>query len=326
MAEKKSFINVSATLILTLWLVSCVPKPQLAPTPDIGTIATQMWVELSVKQTLAALAATITPLPTEIPTPISGLVFLSTPISPPSHLNNLFTVENPIDKMRLAFIPAGEFLMGSNRNDSSKSDDELPQHSVYLDAFWISTTQVTNAMFNTCVNAGVCLYSVSHTTNPNYLNPLYANHPVVYVSWQAAQTYCSWTGGRLPTEAEWEKAARGPEGLRYAWGEELPRLKFVNAANEYGTTTIVGLFPYGKSYYSTFDMGGNVREWVYDWYDPTYYQYASDRNPAGPENGEKKVLKGASFSDDYGYCRAANREAHVPLSPGNVRSFRCVYP
>lgn len=309
-----------------MWLISCVPKPQPAPTPDVGAIATQMWVELSVKQTLAAAIPTNTPFPTETPTPIPGLVFISTPIIPPSDLSSITTVQNPVDQMRLAYIPAGEFLMGSNRNDSSKGDDELPQHKVYLDAFWISTTQVTNVKFTACVNAGVCNYSVSHTTNPHYLDPLYANHPVVYVSWEAAQTYCGWTGGHLPTEAEWEKAARGPDGLHYAWGEDPPRLKFVNAANEYGTTTIVGIFPYGKSFYGAFDMGGNVREWVHDWYDPTYYQYAPDRNPVGPESGEKKVLKGASFSDDYGYCRAANREAHVPLSPGNVRGFRCVYP
>lgn len=228
--------------------------------------------------------------------------------------------------MQLAYIPAGEFLMGSTINDHDMNEDELPQHKVYLDAFWISTTQVTNAKFTACVNAGACKYSVSHTTNPHHLDPLYANHPVAYISWETAQTYCNWTGGRLPTEAEWEKAARGPDGLRYPWGEERPRLKFVNAANEYGITTVVGSFPYGKSTYGVFDMGGNVREWVNDWYDPAYYQYTPDRNPMGPETGDKKVLKGASFSDDYRYCRASNRLAHEPQSPGNARGFRCVYP
>jgi len=215
--------------------------------------------------------------------------------------------------------------MGANSYDSAREPNEEPQHSVYLDAFWISKTQVTSAMFNACVNAGVCDYSTSHNTNPNYLDPLYANHPVVYISWDMAQTYCFWTGGRLPTEAEWEKAARGMYGRRYPWGEEQPRIKFVNVNNEYGTTTTVGLFPYGASVYGVLGMGGNVREWVLDWYNPKYYQISPFSNPFGPETGEKKVLKGACFSDEIRYCRSSNRLAHEPGSPGAVRGFRCAY-
>ena len=326
MADRRKNIKVFTTICLITLLASCAQKTQPAPTPDIDALATQMWIEQSVQQTLEASIPTTTSLPTATPVLTTTPTYLSTPISAPANLDNYPPFYNPVNNMELAYVPEGKFLMGSNPYDHYLGQSELPQHSVYLDAFWISKTQVTNAMFTSCVNAGVCKYSVSHKINPHYLDPLYSNHPVVYVSWEMAQTFCRWTGGSLPTEAEWEKAARGPDGARYAWGEERPRLKFVNAANEYGTTTITGIFPYGKSYYGVFDMGGNVREWVNDWYDPTYYQYTTDRNPMGPETGDKKVLKGASFSDEYRYCRASNRLSHEPASTGNVRGFRCVYP
>lgn len=314
-------------LILSLiMLVGCRPKTPAAPTPDTAALATQMWIEMSVQQTLMALVPTATPEPTPTQTMEPTPVVLSTPNPVPADPFNYLPIYNPVNQMELAYVPAGEFTMGASPYDSDRDTNEEPQHAVYLDAFWISKTQVTNAMFNTCVNAGVCKYSASHQTNPYYLDPLYVDHPVVYISWPMAQTYCAWTGGRLPTEAEWEKAARGTDGARYAWGEERPREKFVNAGNVYGTTTAVGLFPYGKSPYGALDMGGNVREWVSDWYDPDYYQYAPTNNPLGPESGDKKVLKGAAYSDDIRYTRPSNRLAHEPKSPGAVRGFRCVYP
>ena len=113
---------------------------------------------------------------------------------------------------------------------------------------------------------------------------------------------------------------------RYAWGEDRPREKFVNIDNIYGNTTAVGLFPYGASPYGALDMGGNVREWVSDWFDDNYYQNSPVENPHGPETGEKKVLKGAAYSDSVRYARASNRLEHEPKSPGAVRGFRCVYP
>lgn len=216
--------------------------------------------------------------------------------------------------------------MGSTENDTNRDINEGPQHTVYLDAYWFSKTQVTNAMFTACVSNGVCNYSVSASTNPHYFDPLYASHPVVYIAWDMAQTYCDWTGGRLPTEAEWEKAARGPSGAKYPWGENQPREKFVNVNNFIGNTTVVGIFPFGKSFYGALDMGGNVREWVSDWYDPNYYQNSPTSNPQGPDSGETKVLKGASFSDPFRYTRPASRLTHEPGSPGAVRGFRCVYP
>ena len=310
-----------------LLLASCSLAPSPPPTPDMGAMATQLWVEISVRNTLEANLATETPLPTETPQPTPEPRWISTPLPLPQSAAIPASARNPVNSAEVVYVPAGEFLMGSAQTDSNSDPaSEEPQHSVDLDAFWISKTQVTNAMFNACVAAGACTYSASHATNPNYLDPLFANHPIVYISWDMGQTYCEWTGGRLPTEAEWEKAARGPHGQRYPWGSDMARIKFTNAGNEIGNTTVVGAFPYGASYYGALDMGSNVREWVSDWYDADYFYNSPAVNPLGPETGEKKVLKGASYKDPWIYCRAANRLSHEPASPGAVRGFRCVYP
>lgn len=325
-AAVKKIMKRTILSLLLLLLAGCAGKSSLAPTPDMAALATQMWVELSVQQTLAANQATAAPSPTPTPEPTPTPLWVSTPLPAPADPGAYAPVFNPVSGMEVVFVPAGAFLMGSTPNDSNRATNEEPQHEVYLGAFWMLKTQVTNAMFNACVAAGACQYSVSQTTNPNYLDALFASHPVVYVSWDAAQAYCRWTGGRLPTEAEWEKAARGPHGQRFPWGSDLARIKFANAGNEIGVTTPVGSFPYGASYYGALDMGGNVREWVSDWFDPLYYQYSPASNPQGPETGQAKVLKGAAFKDPWQYSRAANRLSHEPQSPGNVRGFRCAYP
>jgi formylglycine-generating enzyme required for sulfatase activity len=231
--------------------------------------------------------------------------------------------DTPVSYLDWVYIPAGEFLMGSSDADTERADNEIPQHMVYLNSYWISKTEITNAMFNTCVEAGVCKYSVSFKTNPHYLDSAYANHPVVYISWQTAQVFCKWLGGRLPTEAEWEKAARGVNDDEYPWGTGLPSLIFTNSNNLVGDTTPVKAFPQSISYYGVLDMGSNVREWVSDWYDPDYFKNSPYENPKGPDKTGLKVLKGASYLDPYRYTRAANRLAHKPSSPGAVRGFRC---
>ena len=318
---------ILASIFFVFLITACAQQAPSAPTPDTGALATQMWVEISVNNTLEASIATATlePTPTAKPTPVP--LWITTPMPAPVSFPDYPPVYNPVSNAEIVFVPAGEFLMGSAPSDSNRDPvTEEPQHQVYLDAFWVSKTQITNTMFNACVAAQACKYSASMATNPHYQDPLYANHPVVYVSWSAAQTFCQWTGGRLPTEAEWEKANRGPDGQRFPWGDDLARIKFTNAGDEVGNTTPAGAFPYGTSYYGALDMGGNVREWVADWYDPAYFTYSPAINPLGPESGEKKVLKGASYKDPWVYCRAANRLSHEPGSPGAVRGFRCVYP
>jgi formylglycine-generating enzyme required for sulfatase activity len=233
---------------------------------------------------------------------------------------------HPLLHAEIIYIPPGPFLMGTDGNDPLGREEEIPLHQVKMDAFWISSTPVTNSMYNRCVDAGVCKYDYSPKKYPRFLDPRFADHPVVYVTWNSAQKFCQWTGGRLPTEAEWEKAARGTAGQLYPWGDSWHRIHLANVGNIVGDTTRVGFFPNDKSPYGVLDMGGNVREWVADWYDPYYYQGTPLSNPTGPEEGEKKVLRSAGWWDDDIFSRAANRLAHAPRSPGINRGFRCAYP
>jgi formylglycine-generating enzyme required for sulfatase activity len=294
-------------------------KMQQLATQMVATIqiraVIQKTAEYSIRATQTALAPTATSIPIPTATPI--------PSSAPNPGSSRLISK---DNMIVIYIPAGTFIMGSTEDDRKADPAEKPAHNVFTDAYWIDRTQVTNAMFRTCVKAGACTYDLQPGTAPNYYNPLYDNHPVVYITWNQAARYCAWEGGRLPTEAEWEKAARGSRNMVYAWGDQLPNINLVNLNNYVGVTTAVGNFPRGASAYGLMDMGGNVREWVSDWYAADYYQYSPANNPTGPETGEKKVLKGAAFSDLEVFGRAANRLSHIPDSPGNVRGFRCVIP
>ena len=313
--------------LLPLILSACLAAPFLEPTPDAAAMTTQTAQEsldLSIEQTLTAIP-TITPAAVIESTPASAGLPETASTAIPTPASTEFETTNPVDGMRLIFIPQGEFLMGASKYDRDLETNEVPHHRVTLDAYWISQTQVTNAMFNQCVAAGACQYSAGHEINPRYLDPAYSDHPVVYVTWQEAMNYCTWSGGRLPTEAEWEKAARGTDGRKFAWGNDSAAPELVNANNSVGDTIPAGLYSQGASPYGVLDLGGNVREWVWDWYDPYYYQYSPEDNPTGPVEGEKKVLKGASFSDIYRFTRSANRLAHDPTSPGANRGFRCVY-
>jgi len=228
------------------------------------------------------------------------------------------------DGMPLCYIPAGESWVGSAAWDHEFNPDETPEHKVYLDAFYIYKTEVTNAMYARCVNAGFCDQPCSAETNPRFRDLRFANHPVVYVTWQNAMDYCAWMGGRLPTEAEWEKAARGLGKAKYPWQSGYPTEFRVNANDSVGDTTPVASYPQGISYYGALDMAGNVREWVYDWYSEDYYAAAPYHNPPGPTSGTAKVLKGGSYYDHYEHTRIAGRLYHPPLSAGINRGFRCV--
>ncbi|MBI3536650.1 MAG: SUMF1/EgtB/PvdO family nonheme iron enzyme, partial [Chloroflexi bacterium] len=171
-------------------------------------------------------------------------------------------------------IPEGEFLMGSGLNDTQGASDEKPQHLVYLDAFMMDKFEVTNALYKKCVDARSCARpseSKSYTRSSYYGNPSFDNYPVIYVSWNDADTYCKWLGKRLPTEAEWEKAARGTDGRIYPWGNSFEKNRLNSIESGRDDTTEVGIFPTGASPYGAQDMAGNVWEWVADWYDNKYY-------------------------------------------------------
>lgn len=230
------------------------------------------------------------------------------------------------DGMDMLYVPAGDSWEGSGEWDHEYKADETPEHKVTLDAFWIGRTEVTNAMYAQCVREETCDLPCSNDVNPRFYDPAYANYPVVYVTWQNAMDYCAWVGGRLPTEAEWEKAGRGTTRSKYPWQEGYPSEKNVNAANNVGDTTPVGSYLFGASYYGALDMAGNVREWVLDWYAEDYYGSAPRVNPMGPDTGTDKVLKGGSYYDGYEHTRIADRLFHPPDSAGINRGFRCVIP
>ncbi len=247
------------------------------------------------------------------------------------------------DGMVQLYVPEGEFLMGSSQESLDAIENELPQHKVFLDAYWIDQTEVTNAMYSKCVEAGSCSAPVSNksqTRDSYYNNPEYNNYPVIWVSWEDAVTYCAWAGRRLPTEAEWEKAARGTEGKRYSWGNERPlgiRANYCDkncsfdwkdqaVDDRYADTAPVNEYKDGKSPYGTLNMSGNVWEWVADWYDEAYYASSPNRNPTGPSRpttGEKRVVRGGSWNNDAKMLRSAVRSFDIPTTNGNNWGFRC---
>jgi formylglycine-generating enzyme required for sulfatase activity len=254
---------------------------------------------------LWALGGALNPKPTATPT----LDIVSTQIS-------------PIDGMVQVYVPAGSFQMGSDSGDP----DEKPVHPVMLDAFWIDHTEVTNAMYTLCVEAGKCSppsSSKSYTRDNYYGDAQYNNYPVIYVSWDNANAYCDWAGRRLPTEAEWEKAARGTDGRTYPWGNDAPDSNLLNFNSNVGDTTEVGAYPSGASPYSALDMVGNVWEWVNDWYDEAYYGNSPSENPQGPASGQYRVLRGGSWSFGVGGVRAAYRDRGEPGYFSGRIGFRC---
>ena len=203
-----------------------------------------------------------------------------------------------VDPVPMVTIPAGEFLMGSP--DGQGRVDERPQRAVYLDAFGIDQVEVTNERYMAFVKA------TGHRTPPNPYGtgPLVSltgieHLPVVQTTWYDAKAYCTWAKKRLPTEAEWEKAARGTDGRMYPWGNDPPTARHANFDREWEdeqTLHPVGSVPGGDSPYGVKDMAGNVREWVSDWYDAEYYQHAPDRNPQGPDkNGVVRSIRGGSW-------------------------------
>jgi len=227
--------------------------------------------------------------------------------------------------MEMVYVPAGPFLMGYNGGYS----DEGPQHTVTLDAYWIDRTEVTAGKYALCVQAGACKPPVRKTTNAIdnfYGNPDYADWPVIYVNWADAEAYCSWAGRRLPTEAEWEKAARGVEGALYPWGNASPDETLALFGNHIEDVVKTGSYPAGASPFGALDMAGNAWEWTADWYSSDYYSHSPTADPPGPESGERKSMRGGSWNFDTPGLRASYRLAKEPTYASADVGFRCMQP
>jgi eukaryotic-like serine/threonine-protein kinase len=234
-----------------------------------------------------------------------------------------------MDGMIQVYVEKGDFLMGSADTDKTAQSDEKPQHTVFLEAYWMDQTEVTNSMYAKCVQAGACqspLSTKSHTRDSYYGGVNYADYPVIWVNWDDAQAYCRWTGRRLPTEAEWEKAARGTEDLIYPWGDTSPTCELGNfglkGGNCVGDTSKVGSYPDGVSQYGALDLVGNVWEYVSDWYDESYYSISPSQNPTGPNSGSAHVIRGGSWFLDTPRVSAVNRAWYVGPGGDNL-GFRC---
>jgi formylglycine-generating enzyme required for sulfatase activity len=226
------------------------------------------------------------------------------------------------DGIPMRLVPAGEFTMGSEYGD----DDEKPVHQVYLDAFYMDKYEVTNALYKTCVDANGCALpkkTNSYTHSYYYNSSEFDDYPVIYINWDQAVAYCEWRDARLPTEAEWEKAARGIDGRPYPWGVVIDCGK-ANYSGCKGDAISVGNYESGKSPYGIYDLAGNVWEWTSDWYSSTYYQNSSFKNPLGPNSGQYHVLRGGSWSDDDSQIHSAGRFVTSPIFVDHgVVGFRC---
>ncbi len=299
---------------------------------------------------LPAATETVTARPTVEPSP--------SPMPTPTELSAVITDPKNVT---MVLVPAGEFTMGNTLDQSlaectalfptdaatnCKSEyfsDETPPHQVYLDAFYIDKYEVTNLLYKACVDAGVCkapAQKTSETVTVYYGSPAYENYPVIWVDWNMAKTYCEWRGARLPTEAEWEKAARGTIQQTYPWGQSFdasranscdtncPK-KYANKNfnDTYGDTAPVDAFPSGVSVFGAFNLSGNVSEWVADWYSADYYSSSSSTsNPPGPQNGEKHIIRGGSWLRFPINLRLVTRSSQIPDYTSNDVGFRCAYP
>lgn len=231
---------------------------------------------------------------------------------------------NPIDGAEMVFVPAGEFTRGSSDEDADASSDEKPARKVYLDGYWIYKYPVTVAQYKVfCAATG--------REMPN--EPPWGwvhNHPIVNVTWDDAAAYAVWAHASLPTEAQWEKAARGTDGRTYPWGNEWDPSRCAHSENDWGdlgSTRPVGSYKEGASPYGVMDMAGNVWEWCADWYGEDYYKSSPASNPVGPVDGIVRVVRGGSWdSYDPVHFRAAICLRDYPANKSKHTGFSCSLP
>ncbi len=289
--KKARYVMAAYILILAFVFSAC----GATPTPEL----------------IVVTATTLPPTEAPVAEPTQTLVPIA--LSGPQNGSTMKWV----DGSTLVYIPAGDFTMGDGINALS--------HNVTLDAYWIQRTKVTNRMYEQCVKVGACSAPSQELGGPVFSNPQFGNHPVVGVNWEQAQAYCTWTQGSLPTEAQWEKAARGTDGSTYPWGNGEPACNLLNFGNCYETTSNVEAFlSTGTSPYGLLDMAGNAFEWVGDWYAENYYGESPLANPIGPESGQYRVVRGSSFETSENQIASAIRRFNEPGDSERDTGFRCV--
>ncbi|MFZ5879760.1 MAG: SUMF1/EgtB/PvdO family nonheme iron enzyme [Chloroflexota bacterium] len=320
---KKNLILTGMMFLMTTLIVSACAQ-SMAPTPTpLQPTLTPTPLQPTLTQTPFQPTLTPTPLqPTLTPTPLQPTLTPTPPSVVPDFMDN---------GVPMRLVPEGEFTMGSEDG----MDDEKPVHQVYLDAFYMDKYEVTNALYKACVDAGACTmpWWPSAADKKRFWDgwlwlddydsdPQFDDYPVIFVDWYQAQSYCEWRGASLPTEAQWEKAARGTDGRTYPWGNTFD-WHFANLAD---APARVGSYESGQSPYGIYDMSGNVDEWTADWYSETYYQSSPSKNPLGsasPDLYETRVVRGGSWLSSPPEVRSSYRLGSVSTGFGTYTGFRC---
>ncbi|MGH2538490.1 MAG: formylglycine-generating enzyme family protein, partial [Candidatus Promineifilaceae bacterium] len=320
--EQRTIFGLALVLVLTLGVAAGLGLAARAPAEGEAPPASTATLRSHV---IAALTAITTVTATPAPS--------ATPIATPEPL------VGPKTGMRMLYLAPGPFRMG---NDEGQPE-EAPAHMLRMNAYFIDETEVTNGHYAACVEDGACRPpATSRATfhEAYYGDPDFANYPVLFVSWFAARDFCNWREARLPTEAEWERAASFDfsEGIKtiYPWGDEFDglRLNFCDAGcwtenrnSEFDDgqvdTAPVMHYPAGQSAAGLYDMAGNVMEWVNDWYDSAYYARSSEIHPLGPLEGEVKAIRGGSWLSNADEVRTTSRTSFEPAVSRANLGFRC---
>ena len=238
-----------------------------------------------------------------------------------------FDTSGDITPVDMVYIEEGYSVMGAEYGDLHADSDEKPAHLLYLPGYYMDKYEVTNEDYAVCVNEGVCTEpqeTSSSTREDYYTNPTYAKFPVVNVTWEQAEQYCEFVEKRLPTEAEWERAAKGIEdNRRYPWGNSTPKNTNLNTSIVPNDTERVGSYYQGASIYGIYDMLGNVAEWTSDWYAEDYYDNAPVNDPQGPDTGTEKVVRGTAYGMNINEQHLVKRTGMDPESYSSSVGFRC---
>ncbi|MFH1907385.1 MAG: formylglycine-generating enzyme family protein [Chloroflexota bacterium] len=347
---RKDIVWLIMIVLFGVFLSACNTQ-KLQPTFTIEPVSTlrPTAINTPVSKNTPEATVTFSPKTTDMPK-LTGPTIL--PTTTATDLPTLVETEptigstriSEVDQMVQVYVPSGEFIMGSADLEAKitleggRAYPEMPVNTVYLDGYWIDKYEVSNGQYALCLDAGICqpLHLTSSETRTKYYgNPEYSNYPVIWVNWYMARAYCEWTGRRLPTEAEWEKAARGTDGRKYPWGNDplsgeranfcdidCPR-SFANSLynDGYPDTSPVGNYPAGASPYGAMDMTGNVWEWTGTLIQP--YPYDSNDGREDLEANGERVWRGGPWSNGVWWMRSTVRYRSVPTYWLDNLGFRC---